>query len=243
MMQTDFLIAVIGLVLTFFLLTNKRIPAMFVLIIFGIVAGLIRNPELIKELANIHFDFRLPQYSLGQITYSDFLKGILILGIPQIPLTLGNAVIAITQENNRLFPEHPVTENKIAITQGIMNLISPIFGGIPVCHGAGGMAGHVRFGARTGGSLIILGGLLLIVGLCFSSSFLLLLSIFPTCVLGVVLFFAGLELAVSARDVGSDKGDYYVLLITAGFSIWNIGIGFVAGLIMQEMLKRNIFKV
>jgi len=243
MMQTDFLIAAIALALTFLLLTNKRIPAMFVLIIFGIAAGLIRNPELIKELANIHFDFRLPQYSLGQITYSDFLKGILILGIPQIPLTLGNAVIAITQENNRLFPEHPVTENKIAITQGIMNLFSPIFGGIPVCHGAGGMAGHVRFGARTGGSLIILGGLLLIVGLCFSSSFLLLLSIFPASVLGVVLFFAGLELAVSARDVGSDKGDYYILLVTAGFSIWNIGIGFVAGLIMQEMLKRNIFKV
>jgi len=57
------------------------------------------------------------------------------------------------------------------------------------------------------------------------------------------LFFTGLELAVSARDVGSDKEDFYILLITAGFSLWNIGIGFLAGLVMQEMLKRKIFQV
>ncbi|HBP64281.1 MAG TPA: sulfate transporter, partial [Desulfosporosinus sp.] len=53
----------------------------------------------------------------------------------------------------------------------------------------------------------------------------------------------GLELAVSARDVGREKSDYYTLLVTAGFSLWNMGIGFIAGLVMQEMLKRKIFKV
>jgi len=243
MMKTDFIVAIIALLITFLLLTNKHIPAMFALIVFGIIAALVKNPGLFKELATIHLAFRLPQFSLGHITWSEFLSGTLVLGIPQIPLTLGNAVIAITAENNRLFPEHPVTEKKIAISQGIMNLISPIFGGIPMCHGAGGMAGHVRFGARTGGSLVILGTLLVTVGLCFSSSILLLFSIFPASVLGVILFFAGLELAVSARDVGSDKGDFYTLLVTAGFSLWNMGIGFIAGLVMQEMLKRKIFKV
>ena len=243
MMRTDFLIAVIALCMTLIMFKNQRIPAMFVLIIFGVAANLIRNPELIQELSKIQFDFRLPQFALDEMTASDFVKGVLVLGIPQIPLTLGNAVIAITYENNRLFPEHPVNENKIAISQGIMNLLSPIFGGIPMCHGAGGMAGHVRFGARTGGSLVILGGALLIIGLCFSSSVLIILSIFPKSVLGVILFFAGLELAISSRDVGSDKNDFYLLLITAGFSLWNIGIGFVAGIIVQEMLKRNIFKL
>ena len=243
MMKTDFIVAIIALLLTFFLLTNKRIPAMFALIIFGIIAALVKDPGLLKELATIHLSFQLPQFALSHITWSDFVTGSLVLGIPQIPLTLGNAVIAITVENNRLFPEHPVTEKKIAISQGIMNLISPIFGGIPMCHGAGGMAGHVRFGARTGGSLVILGGILLTVGLFFSSSILLLFKIFPASVLGVILFFAGLELAVSARDVGREKSDYYTLLVTAGFSLWNMGIGFIAGLVMQEMLKKNIFKV
>jgi len=243
MMKTDFLAAAIALVITFILLNNKRIPAMFVLIILGIAAGLIRNPAMLNELSNIHVDFRIPQFSLGRITWSEFLMGSLILAIPQIPMTLGNAIIATTSENNRLFPEHPVTENKLAFSQGIMNIISPLFGGIPMCHGAGGMAGHVRFGARTGGALVILGGILLLVALFFSSSVIIIFNVFSTSILGVILFFAGLELAVSARDVDRKKEDFYILIVTAGFSLWNIGIGFLAGLIMQEMLKRKIFKV
>lgn len=109
MMKTDFVVAFIALIITFVLLINKRVPAMLVLIVFGVIAGLVRNPELLKELVNIHLDLRLPQFSLVRITWFDFLMGTLILGIPQIPLTLGNAVIATTFENNRLFPEHPVT--------------------------------------------------------------------------------------------------------------------------------------
>jgi MFS superfamily sulfate permease-like transporter len=105
------------------------------------------------------------------------------------------------------------------------------------------MAGHVRFGARTGGALIILGVFLLAAGLCFSSSVLLIFNIFPLSVLGVILFFAGLELAVSTRDAGRDKGDNYILLVTAGFAFWNMGAGFLAGILMQELIKRKIFKV
>lgn len=94
------------------------------------------------------------------MTWSDVVTGTLLFTLPQIPLTLGNAVIAITPENNELFPDRKVSEKKIAISQGIMNLIAPIFGGVPMCHGAGGMAGHVRFGAKTGGALVILGSIL-----------------------------------------------------------------------------------
>ncbi|MFX4262134.1 putative sulfate/molybdate transporter [Pelotomaculum propionicicum] len=243
MMQSDLIVALIALAITFMLLTSRRVPAMFVLIIIGVVAALIKNPGLYYELSGIRFDFQLPHFVLGQVTWQDFIKGALVLGIAQVPLTFGNAVIAITAENNRLFPERPVTEKKIAISQGILNLFSPLFGGVPMCHGAGGMAGHVRFGARTGGSLIILGIFLLTVALCFSSSVLLLFNIFPSSVLGVILFFAGLELAVTARDVGREKSDYYTLLVTAGFAAWNMGAGFVAGIVMQELIKRKVFKV
>jgi MFS superfamily sulfate permease-like transporter len=243
MMQSELSVALFALVLTFALLTNRRVPAMFVLIIFGVAAALIKNPGLIHELSGIRFDFQLPHFILGQVSWQDFVKGALILGIPQVPLTFGNAVIAITAENNRLFPERPVTEKKIAVSQGIMNLFSPLFGGVPMCHGAGGMAGHVRFGARTGGAPIVLGVFLIIAALCFSSSVLLVFNIFPASVLGVILFFAGLELAVSARDVGREKGDYYTLLVTAGFAFWNMGAGFVAGILMQELIKRKVFKV
>jgi len=243
LIRTDILISVIALVLTFAMLTNKYIPAMLVLLVFGMTVTIIRTPELLRDLAAIRPDLHLPQFALAALTWQELLTGIVILAIPQIPLTLGNAVIATTAENNRLFPDHPVSEKKVALSKGIMNLISPIFGGVPVCHGAGGMAAHTRFGARTGGSVIILGSGLLLMGLFFSGSVLLLFGMIPSSVLGVILFFAGLELAMSARDVGPDKSDFYILLITAGFSLWNVGIGFLAGLIAQELLKRKIFQI
>lgn len=185
----------------------------------------------------------MPQFALTSMNWDDFVKGTLILAIPQIPLTLGNAVIATTSENNRLFPDRPVTEKKLAISQGIINLISPTFGGIPMCHGAGGMAGHVRFGAKTGGALVILGVILISMALFFSNSVGLIFKIFPECVLGVILFFAGMELAISAKDVSREKNDFYILLITAGFGMWNMGAGFLAGVILHELIKRRIIMV
>ena len=241
LMQTDMLLAAIALVLTFTLLGSKRIPAMFVLLLLGLIVTLIRTPGVWQELITIRPSLQLPQFALSPLTGRELRNSILVLALPQIPLSLGNAILATTAENNRLFPNRPVTEKKLSISQGLMNLIAPIFGGVPMCHGAGGMAAHVRFGARTGGSVVILGGSLLLLGLFFSNSVLLLFHMIPSAVLGVILFFAGLELAMSARDVGPEKKDFYVLLITAGFSLWNVGVGFLAGLITQEAVKRKAF--
>jgi len=243
MMRTDIIIAVIALILTFLMFISKRIPAMLLLLVFGIAVTLIKMPDYWQEITAIRPAFRLPEFALSTLTWNDMLAGVFILAIPQIPLTLGNAVIATTAENNRLFPDRPVTENKVAVSKGIMNLLSPVIGGIPVCHGVGGMASHVRFGAKTGGSVVILGGFLLLLGLFFSNSVVLLFEMIPASVLGVILIFAGLELAMSARDVGPEKADFYVLLFTAGFSLWNVGIGFLAGLIMQVLVRRKWFKV
>lgn len=241
-MRTDILISAIALVMTFALLSNKRIPALLILLLFGIIAALVQNPELGQELRAITPSFRLPSFALGSITLTELTSGIVILALAQIPLTLGNAVFAITTQNNQLFPEKPVTEKKVAISQGVMNLVSPILGGIPMCHGVGGMASHVRFGAKTGGATIILGSILLILGLFFSNSVLLLFAMIPSSILGVILLFAGLELAMRSRDVGNEKKDFYVLMITAAFCLWNIGVGFVVGLVAQELMKRNWLK-
>jgi predicted benzoate:H+ symporter BenE len=243
LMRVNLFIALIALALAFFLLENKRIPAMFALLILGIFVTLINVPGFWQELVSIRPTFRLPQFALNTLTWHELLTGIIILAIPQIPLTLGNAVIATTEENNRMFPDRPVSEKKVAVFKGLLNLISPVFGGVPVCHGAGGLAAHVRFGARTGGSVVILGGVLLVLGLLFSNSVLLLFSMIPSPVLGVILFFTGLELAMSARDVGPEKADFFILLVTGAFSLWNVGIGFLAGLVTQEMVKRNLFRI
>lgn len=237
-MQNDVLVAAIAFIMTFILLNYKKIPVMIVLLAFGFAVSMFTNPDFSQELSAIGIEPTLPVFALSGLTFRDMLTGIFILALPQIPLTLGNAVIATTAENNRLFPERKVSEKRVAIFKGIMNLTTPIFGGIPLCNGAGGMAAHTRFGAKTGGAVIIMGCTLLIMGLFFGSSVLIIFAGIPAGILGVILFFAGLELAMSARDVSFNKGDSYILLITAGFSLWNPGIGFLAGLVVQELVKR-----
>lgn len=242
-MKTAPVLAGCALVITYILLTNPKIPAMFMLLIIGVVSAVIMNPEFMPELAKIRIDFKLPVFSIPMISWNDLVTGTLLFTIPQIPLTLGNAVIAITAENNELFPDRQVTEKKISISQGIMNLVSPLFGGIPMCHGAGGMAGHVRFGAKTGGALVILGAILIVIALFFSESVSIIFKIFPNAILGVILFFAGSELAIVVKDIGDKKADFYVMLIVAAFAMWNMGVAFLVGVIMDNSLKRGWIKV
>jgi hypothetical protein len=243
MMSGQWVIAVIAMVIAFLLLTNKHLPAMLVLLLMGVVASLILNPGLIDELRQVSVQFRLPTLVFGKMTWQDFVLGALVLGIPQVPLTLGNAVLGTVAENNELFPKRPVTVKQVALDHGFINIFSFVLGGIPVCHGAGGMAGHVRFGARTGGALVILGVILLALGLFFSQSVTILFNMVPPAILGVILFFAGLELASIVWDIGTEKKDIYVLLLTTGIAIINIGIAFVAGLALYYALKMKWVKV
>jgi len=242
-MRTAPVLAGLALVVTYLLLTNPRIPAMFMLLVLGIAASVIMTPHVLLDLAKIHIGFKLPVFSLPLISWNDLVTGTLLFTIPQIPLTLGNAVIAIVAENNELFPDRKVTERKIAVSQGVMNLISPLFGGIPMCHGAGGMAGHVRFGARTGGALVILGGLMIVLALFFSDSVALIFKIFPNAILGVILFFAGSELAIVARDIGNQKRDVYVMLIVTAFAMWNMGVAFLVGVILDTSLRKGWIRI
>jgi len=231
-------VAAVGI--TLLLLRNRKLPAMFVLLLLGIVAGAVNahgDPDLWGRLTAIGPDFRLPGFALGSIGFSDLVEGTALLALAQIPLTLGNAVVAVTAEHNTLFPEKPVTERKISLSQGLLNLAVPVIGGVPVCHGAGGMAGHVRFGARTGGATVILGFFLLLLALFFSNSVSTLFSVFPIELLGVILMFAGIELALTIGDVGRRKQDVFLLIVTAGICIWNIGWGFLAGVVLSQLIR------
>jgi len=242
-MQSAPVLAGIALVVTYLLLTNPTFPAMFVLLLIGVGSAPIMNSEILHELAKIHVGFKLPVFALPSLTWNDLVVGTLLFTIPQLPLTIGNAVIAIVAENNELFPDRKVTERGIALSQGIMNLVSPLFGGIPMCHGAGGMAGHVRFGAKTGGALVILGSMLVLIALFFSDSVAIIFKIFPNAILGVILFFAGSELAIVVKDIGDKKSDFYVMLIVAAFAMWNMGAAFLAGVILDNSLRKGWIKI
>jgi len=101
------------------------------------------------------------------------------------------------------------------------------------------MAGYVRFGARTGGAVIILGVLLIALGLFFSGSVQTIFGVIPREILGVILFLTGAQLALGSCDFSTDVGDRFVTIVTAGLSMWNIGLGFVVGLSIYHLLKRG----
>jgi MFS superfamily sulfate permease-like transporter len=243
MMATGWIVAGLGLVLTLLLLSNRRVPAMFVLLVFGAAAALLDDPRLADELTRIEASFRLPQLAFDAIRPADLLVGVVFLALPQVPLTFGNAIVAVTEENNRLFPDRSITERKAAVSTGVMNLLGASVGGVPMCHGAGGMAGHVRFGAQTGGAIVILGVLLCLSALFFSGSVTTLLRIFPTPVLGVVLFLTGAQLALGSCDFGKRKDERFATLVTAACSIWNVGLGFVLGWLLLAALRRRYVRL
>lgn len=238
-MSGGWLIAGIGLLGTVLLLSNKAIPAMFLLLLFGAACGAYQHPDTVRILAAAKIRLHLPTMALTTLSWHDLLIGTAFLALPQLPLTLGNAVIALREENNRLFPDRPVTENTIATSTGLVNLGSAVFGGVPMCHGAGGMAGHVAFGARTGGAPIILGVLLLCLALFFASSIQALFGLIAQPVLGVILFLTGAQLALGSCDFSRHKGERFITLATAAFALWNVGLAFVVGILLHQIARRG----
>jgi len=235
MMSDGWLLAAIALAGTSLLLTRPGVPAMMLLLLFGAGVALFQDPTLARELGAVEARIRFPGFTLAGLSWNDFAVGALLLALPQLPLTLGNAVVATTSENNRLFPDRPVSERKLMLSTGFMNLGSAMLGGVPMCHGAGGMAGHVRFGARTGGAPIILGSILLVLAIFFSGSIQTLFRMFPMPVLGVILFLAGAQLAWGpAASIKRTRGaGRFVLLATAAVALWNVGAAFLVGLALD----------
>jgi len=182
-----------GLALTFLLLDNRKLPAALVLIFLGILLGLFIGKPLDSASFNwsIHFPKLIPY---GWPSVEEFLWVLPILVLPQIPMTIGNAIISNTDIMHEYFGDraHRATYRSVANSQGLADIISFFLGGIPMCHGAGGLAAHYRFGARTAGSNLIIGGVFVLLALIFGENIVAILKLLPFSLLGVLLVFAGL---------------------------------------------------
>ena len=243
LMRAGPVLAISGAALTFLLLERPRFPAMLVLLGYGAVAALSLDPTLMQDLSSLVPAFRLPTLHVPSISWGDVLTGVLALAVPQAALTLGNAVIATAEEHNHLFPDRRVSVRLLAFDHAVMNLVAAPLGGVPMCRGAGGMAGHVRFGARTGGALVILGTLLLTAALFLSDSMGILFRLFPMPVLGVILFFGGIELAASTNGEAVPRDERTIMVVTAGVALWNMGVAYVAGLVLYYAAARGIVRL
>jgi MFS superfamily sulfate permease-like transporter len=239
LMQQGWAVGLAGAALTFGLLGHPRVPAMLALLAYGVAVALVQDPSLGPALAGMTLHPRLPVLALPPASWRELGQGALLLALPQAALTLGNAVIATAEEHNRLFPDRPVSVQRLAWDHGLMNLAAAALGGVPMCRGAGGMAGHVRFGARTGGALVILGAVLLGVALLVPDSITTLLRLFPMPVLGVVLLFGGLELAAAVTTEECDRVERTILSVTAGVALWNMGAAYLAGLVLHHVARRG----
>jgi MFS superfamily sulfate permease-like transporter len=238
-MAGQWLLGGAGLLAAILLARSRRFPGIFAVLLLGFGWTAVAEPHLFAALADTGPKLRWPEFAWAKIGWNDLLVGTLFLALPQVPLTLGNAIIAVREENNRLFPDRPVTDRRVALSTGVMNVFGSSVGGVPMCHGAGGMAGHVAFGARTGGSLVILGGILLVLALFFSGSVMALFALIPKALLGAILFITGVQLASGQFDQARDASASTVLLVTAGLAMWNVGIAFLVGLVLQVVLLRR----
>ena len=220
-------LAAVAFLLVLTLAGNRRIPPGPLVILLGFayaIAFRVAPGELVKGIG-----LRLPHLHVP--TVPDVWTGFLLLALPQIPLSLGNSILATKQISDDLFPQRRVTVRKIGFTYSVMNLLNPFLGGIPTCHGSGGMAGHYAFGGRTGGSVMIYGSLYLVLGLFLSGSFGQAILLFPMPVLGVILLFEAIALMVLVRDMADSKSDLMLALLV-GLLAANLPYGYVVALVV-----------
>jgi hypothetical protein len=119
-----------------------------------------------------------------------------------------------------------------------MNVGACLFGAMPCCHGSGGLAGQNRFGARTGGSVVVLGLVKLGVGIFFGSAAMAALAAFPVSILAVLLIFAGLALAAPVRRCKGGCALFVAILTAAGILAVNTCVGFLLGLTVGLVMQR-----
>ena len=108
---------------------------------------------------------------------------------------------------------------------------------MPLCHGAGGLAGQYYFGARTGGANIIEGVIEIPMGLFLAGSIAGLFAGFPSSIIGAMMFLVGIELTKFAKDVRWSK-DLIPLAATLIVSLWtNMAFGFLAGIMVHHLSR------
>lgn len=227
-----YVLAGVSFVIVLLFIDNKKYPASLLVISLGVVYALVFKIE--AATIPTSFGINIPEFGIPSL--EDITKGFLLLALPQIPLSLGNSIIATKQVAKDLFPEKPeLSIKRIGMTYSIMNLINPFFGGIPTCHGSGGMVGHYTFGGRTGGSVIIYGTLFILLGLFLANGFHNLVQVFPLPVLGVILMVEGISLSSLIKDVVSDRKGF-VIAIMVGVMAFGLPYGFVISMIVGTIV-------
>ena len=228
---SGYVLAAVSFVIIIALLGNRRFPPALFVIALGVVYAIVLKMNVSDIAGSVGFS--LPH--VQRLSLSEITSGFVLLAIPQIPLSLGNSILATRQIAEDLFPEKRIGVRKLSLTYAAMNLINPWFGGIPTCHGSGGLVGQYTFGARTGGSLIIYGSLFLTLGIFFATGFQHVVQVFPLPVLGVLLLFEGVGLMQLIRGETGNRYEFFIVLVV-GLLANGLSYGYAIALVVGTVL-------
>jgi MFS superfamily sulfate permease-like transporter len=186
-----------SLALLLVLIRIPRCPAAPLTLMAAIIAGVSTHAVAWPETVSVAW--HLPQFALPN--WAEMWRALELAVVPQLPLTLTNAVIVTASLSRDLFPAQAgrASERNLALSSGIANLLLAPFGAMPMCHGAGGLQAQYRFGARTGLAPILFGLVLLVLALGFADMATQLFAVVPIGAVGVLLIMAGTDLALSRR--------------------------------------------
>lgn len=238
LMKPELALSLLFLGLGYLMLKNKYLPGSIFLVLFGFIYSVYTGD---LALSDIQLGVSLPSFHIFSL--DDIIYGFIYAGFAQLFLTLTNAVIATVSLIHELFPDRTdVTPKNLIMNMGVMNITTPFIGGMPLCHGAGGLAAQYMFGARTGGSALMEGLLEVTLGLFFSKSIQVLFTAFPEFITGVMLLMTSVELGKIAFKV--DNMNTSIVLFTALVSaVFNIALGFTAGLLLYMAVEKKIINI
>lgn len=211
-------IAVPTLAVLLGLMLVRRAPAALIALAAAIVLGQVLGVPGIKFEAAATGIVSIPSWpSLSEIEIA-FRE----LALPQLSLSLTNAVLLTALVAGDCFGERAVhvTPARLSISSGLANLLLTPFGALPMCHGAGGLAAHYRFGARSGTAPLVLGSVLFCLALVPGATGVAMLAAIPAAGLGALLLVAAGELTFSRRLFDSKPSCWPVIAATAGVTVW-----------------------
>ena len=184
--------------------------------------------------------------SLSFPSGATFATALTTLVLAQIPLTFGNSVVATSDAEREYFGRRArrVEPRRLASSISLANIAAGLTGGLPVCHGAGGVTAHYRLGARTAGATLMVGAIYVTLGIALGASlpaFLHLLA--PPALAGMLLFVAIQHGLLAGRLERADDrvlaaGIGLITLLTGNLAI-GAGAG-IAALVLRAVLRRLV---
>ncbi len=211
------------------LLRAPRVPGVLLVLAVGVISGLIAGsaPEQLT-LGPAPLEASLPDGDALWLALTSLV-------IAQLPLTFGNSVVATVDAEREYFGNaaRRVTEDRMAWSIAGSNLVSGIFHGLPICHGAGGVTAHYKLGARTAGATLMVGTVLLALAVVFGDTLPALLRVILPGALAGMLLYVAIEHGRLAVQV-PDRAALAIVIATGAttLALGNLAWGVLVGAVL-----------